>query len=400
MINYQNSVDRIYQYLLITAFFFLPLTVSGNNIAIWLIVILWFCSGNYQNKLHQILSNKLAIASMLFFALHFIGLLWTENISWGLEIVRKMLPFFFVLPILLTITRKENIGFYIGAFLLAISISETISYLIWFGVIDPFKYATWDNPTALMSHISYNPLLAFAIYLVLNKIFSKEKLKQSELALYTFFMITMCVNMFITGGRAGQVMFFAAIVIVMFQYFRNSQIKAIITSLALISLILFLSFNFSPFFKNRVMSGVEDVVNFDGNSNTSIGQRVTFTINSYQLFESSPIIGIGTGDFPIEYEKVNSINSPNVINTVQPHNMYMLVLSQLGLIGLASFLSIFYYQFSIALSSRSQLVHHIGVAMPILFLIIMWSDSYLLGHYTSNLYILFSSFIYSNNLND
>ena len=85
-----------------------------------------------------------------------------------------------------------------------------------------------------------------------------------------------------------------------------------------------------------------------------------------------------------------------MVPTVQPHNMYLLILAQLGVLGLASLAWIFYLQFKIALSSSNQFVRHVGVAMPIFFLIIMWSDSYLLGHYTGNLFILFSSLIYSN----
>lgn len=400
MINYQNSLDRIYQYLIIAAFFLLPLTVSGNNLAIWLAVLLWFFSGDYKDKFYKIKKNKLALSSIVFFLIHLLGLFWSENISWGLEIVRKMLPFFFVLPIFLTITRKDNVKFYISAFLLAISISETLSYLIWFGVIEPFKYAQLHDPTPLMSHISYNPFLAFAIYLVLNKLFSDEFLSQFERALYTFFTLTMSVNMFITGGRAGQVMFFAAIIVVMFQYFKNSQTKAILTSIALITFISYSAFTFSPIFKDRVMKGVENVTKFEENKNTPIGQRVTFVINSYGLFTENPIIGVGTGDFPEEYKRINKTNSPDVVATVQPHNMYLLVLAQLGIMGLISFLIIFYYQITIALSSQSTLVRHVGVAIPLLFLIIMWSDSYLLGHYTGNLFILFSSFIYSQDLDD
>jgi len=52
------------------------------------------------------------------------------------------------------------------------------------------------------------------------------------------------------------------------------------------------------------------------------------------------------------------------------------------------------------LISNNKFVNQVGVAMPLLFLIIMWSDSYLLGHYTSNLYILFSAYIYGNSVNE
>ena len=398
MINYHGPIDRIYQYLFVVACFFLPLTVAANNIAIYLIVLIWIFSGDYSKKFQKIKNNNLAIASIVFFLLHVVALIWTENISWGLEIVRKMLPFLLVLPILLTITRSDNVKFYIFAFLLAIGISELLSYLIWFGVIEPFGYAYAGSPTPIMSHVSYNPFLAFAIYIAINELISGKKISQYKRAIYTFFILTMTFNMFITGGRAGQIMFFVAIILLAFQYFKKSQIKAIYTSVGLIALISITSYNFSPVFHERIQMASHEIVNYDANSglDTSIGLRINFLLNSWEIFNSSPLIGVGTGDFPDEYKVINAVNTPNATETSQPHNMYMLILTQLGLIGLISFLWMFYLQFKIALESDNNSLRNIGIAIPILFLTIMWSDSYLLGHYTSNLFILFSSFIYSN----
>jgi O-antigen ligase len=403
MIVYNSTLDRIYQYLLIGAFFFLPITVIGNNIAIWSIVLIWLFSGNYAEKFYQIKSNKFAIVSILFFMMHIFGLLWTENISWGLEISRKMLPFLLVLPIFLTITKIQNIKFYILAFLVAISFSEFLSYLIWFGIIEPFGSATLTNPTPLMSHISYNPFLAFAIYLVVFFLFSKKGLTLYERASYTFFTLTMTINMFITGGRAGQVMFFVFLILIAFQFFRNSQVKAVLISLVFSIFISVLAYNSSPLFKSRINAGITDIVNYQNSNpsnasslkNSSIGLRIAFFVNSYDIFKESPYLGVGTGDFPTEYGKINDKNTPGLTSTVQPHNMYMLILVQLGLIGLIIFLLLFYIQLKIAYSSSSYVIRNVGVAIPILFLVIMWSDSYLLGHFTGNLFILFSSVIYS-----
>ena len=403
MVVHESPIDRTYQYLLIAAFFFLPITVLGNNVAIWLIVILWLFSGNYKVKFQQIKNHSLALASILFFLIHIFALIWTENLDWGFEIVRKMLPFLFVLPVFLTISRLENAKYYITAFLIAIAISEGLSYLIWLGIIEPFKYAFGiENPTPLMSHSSYNPFLAFAFYLVVNKLFSEGKMSQLERAVYTFFALTMTFNMFITGGRAGQVMFLTAVIVLVFQYFKNSQVKAIIVSLILIPCIAVTAYFSSPNFQERLSLVVDEIDNYKELQNSTLlnlsstGMRFTFFRNTSELIMKSPILGVGTGDFPAEYKKINDIRSRLVRTTVQPHNMYLLVLAQLGMLGLASLAWIFYLQFRIALSSSNQFVHHVGVAMPIFFLIIMWSDSYLLGHYTGNLFILFSSLIYSN----
>jgi O-antigen ligase len=396
MILHTSQIDRIYQYLLIGSMFLLPLTVLGNNIFIWLTVLIWLFSGNYLNKTQEILANKLALASILFFSLHLLALFWTENFGWGVEMIRKMLPFLFVLPIFLTIARKDNINYYVYAFLIAIGISEVFSYLVWFELIEPFGSATIANPTPVMGHISYNPFLAFAIYLTLNKLLFQRPLSPLLRTILTFFVISMTFNMFITAGRAGQVMFFASLAVLTFQFFRGSQVKATIISAIIIFVIGFGSYNFSALFKNRIQQVSYDLALFTTNPNTSVGHRLVFATNTIEIIKTAPFIGVGTGDFPAEYTKINLINSPSVKSTVQPHNMYLYIQAQLGLLGLVSFLWIFYVQFQFARASKDQFIHHAGVALPFLFLIIMLSDSYLLGHFTSNLFILFSSFIYSN----
>ena len=79
MIFYTSQIDRIYQYLFIGSIFLLPLTVLGNNIFMWIAVLIWLFSGSYLNKFKEIKENKLALASILFFSLHLLALLWTDN---------------------------------------------------------------------------------------------------------------------------------------------------------------------------------------------------------------------------------------------------------------------------------------------------------------------------------
>tara|TARA_B100000767_G_C19622849_1_gene474829 strand:- start:222 stop:842 length:621 start_codon:yes stop_codon:yes gene_type:complete len=202
--------------------------------------------------------------------------------------------------------------------------------------------------------------------------------------------------MFITGGRAGQVMYIATLVILIFQYFNNEKIKSLLLIMLIIPSILFTAYNTSELFKNRVNFGVSDVLQYSQNKNTSIGLRINFALNSFEIIKKNPILGVGTGDFPDEYKIINSIKSPNLPNVTNPHNMYALVFSQLGLLGLISMLSIFYYQFRLSVLSDNKFIRDVGFAMPLLFLIIMWSDSYLLGHYTALVYVFFSAFLYKD----
>ena len=390
------DLEKTYQYLLIALGFLLPLTVFGANLVIFVIVVLWLVSGNYKSKLSQIFDNKILVCSILFFMLHLIGLLWTEDLDWGIHIVHKMWYFLLLFPILYSIVQKKYIKHYISAFLLAIFLTEVVSYLVWFEIINPIKNALVENPTPFMSHISFNPILAFAIYLVGHKLIVRNKLKRIEYLIFGVFLIGMSFTMFITGGRAGQVMYFFVIAMLVLQYFRNQKFRG----LALISLILpslfFTAYYSSDQFSNRLDEAFYTVSNYQENKGTSVGQRISFTLNSLEIIKENIFFGVGTGDFVKEYHKVHLKNTPHIPSTTNPHNMYILVVVQLGLLGLISFISIFYYQLKFSLSSANSSMRDIGIVLPIFFLILMFSDSYLLGHFTSLLFVFFSSFVYKN----
>ena len=390
------SINKAYQYLLIILAFLMPLTVFGANLIIVIICVLWSFSGDYASKFNQIISNKFILASIVFFFLHVIGLLWTEDLSWGVHIVHKMWYFLLLLPVLFTIVRREHIKFYISAFLLAITFTEIASYLVWFEIIEPFKNATVRNPTPFMSHISYNPILAFAIYLVLHEIFFNQKITNLVFSWYSFFAISMSINMFITGGRAGQAMYFVMLAIIVFQFFNKQKIKSLLLISVLIPGIFFTAYTTSDLFQQRVDVAVKNIISYSDNKNTSVGLRITFALNSWEVIKENPIIGIGTGDFPMEYKKINQINTPEIPNTTNPHNMFTLIVMELGVIGLISMLSIFYYQIKLSFNSSNQLIRDAGITLPLLFLVIMWSDSYLLGHYTTLMFVFFSSFLYKD----
>ena len=395
MFSYFN-LDKTYQFLLIILAFLMPLTVFGANLIIVLICVLWLMSGHYKYKFQQIISNKLMMASIIFFLLHLVGLIWTEDLSWGLHIVHKMWYFIGLFPILFTIVRKDYIKHYVIAFLFAIFITEVVSYLVWFELVPPFKNATIENPTPFMSHISYNPILSFAIYLVLHEVFLNKKLSNIQFSFYSFFAISMTINMFITGGRAGQVTFFVMLAILIFQVLDKQRIKSILTILITIPLIFFGSYQSSELFKKRVDLSVFEVMNYSENKESSLGSRINFGLNSLEVIKENSLIGVGTGDFPSEYKKINDIASPEYPSTDNPHNMYILILMQLGILGLISMMSIFYYQIKLSFNSKNKFIQNSAITLPLLFLVMMLSDSYLLGHYTSLLFVFFSSFLYKD----
>lgn len=374
----------------------MPLSVSGANTIIVIICLFWLFSGDYKSKYTQIVSSKLMIASIIFFSIHAVSLIWSEDLLWGLHMLHKMWYFLLFFPILYNIVQKKYINFYISAFLLAILITEIFSYLVWFQIIESFIKATDNNPTPFMSHVSYNPILAFSIYIVTHKVIFNKNLSTLMRCTYIFFMIVMTINMFITGGRAGQIMYFATLVIIIFQFFDNQKFKSLLAILILLPGIFYTAYQTSDLFHKRFTEVVETAFAYQDNKGSGVGLRITFALNSWEIIKENPIIGVGIGDFRNEYKKINLINTPELTNTTNPHNMYTLVLVQLGLLGLISLLSIFYYELKLSSLTKNKFIRDVGVALPLLFLLIMLSDSYLLGHFTTLMFVFFSSFLYKD----
>lgn len=388
------SSDQIGSYLLVLYGFTLPLSVAVNNIMLGFILAYWiFFYRNYKETLQLIKSSRVLQAFLLFYFLNVFGLLWTEDIRWGLHILKKE-HLFLLAPIFMSLVKKEHLKYYIGSFLLAMTISEFLSYLIWFQVIPPLFNGTVYDPTPFMSHISYNPFLDISIYIIGYYLLFDHDISLGRKAILFLFFLTMSTNMFITGGRAGQVAYFITIALLSFQYFKDSKLKALLVSLLIVVTVFSLAYTSSKIFRDRINMAISEVHNVNDHSNTSVGLRINFAFNTISIIRKNPLLGVGTGDFRNEYRKVNTLSTPSLKPTDQPHNMYLLEMAQFGIIGLIALLYIFYSEIRSSMQKKELFRRNMGLFLPIVFMVIMLSDSYLLGHYTTALFVYFSSILY------
>ena len=96
-------------------------------------------------------------------------------------------------------------------------------------------------------------------------------------------------------------------------------------------LVLFLSFSDKA---NRINEGFANTQAFlqpkPEQTESSMGQRYTFWKYSLKLIAEKPLLGHGTGSFAKEYQR---IAMGEQFITVNPHNEFVMVGVQLGLLG-------------------------------------------------------------------
>jgi O-antigen ligase len=235
-------------------------------------------------------------------------------------------------------------------------------------------------------------MLALACYIILqNLLFNSNK--PVAMVLQLALLLFLSCNMFITVGRTGQIAFFILLAVVLFQYFyRLSKVKLLL-GLILLPLLVTATYQCSTTFKNRIDLAITETRNHASCEITSVGLRVWFYKNTFLLIKENWLTGTGTGDFPTEYAKINQIHSPALPDTDNPHNQYLLIVSQFGIAGFIILISIFLTQLIMAFKKKDSLTP-LRQAFPIFFLVIMLAESYLMVYGTGFLFSLFSAFLY------
>lgn len=338
-LNYSLTIN----YMIVIYAFLLPLSRAGIGLLTVSLIVLWFAEGNLEKKFSLVLKSKVILALFIFFLFNIISVFWTDQILETLQYIKK---YWYFLPVLVIFTslKKEYITQVLSAFILGMFISEILSYGVFFEVWE-YKHATPENPSPFMHHIEYSIFLAFTALLLLSRLFNEEALKYKFL--YLFFFMTISGNLFLTAGRTGQFAFILGLFVLAMISFKN-RIKALSVSFVLTMIILGIAFNFSDTFYERVMTTKTSLTNVIEKQNycSSWGGRIGTCIVAKDIMVENPILGVGIIDNMTQFHTLIDTKYPEMKCMqeflMHMHNQILQIFTQLGLIGLIIFLSIFF----------------------------------------------------------
>lgn len=396
----RTETKLINSYLLAAIFFFIPIKIGPAYILSILILLLWLLEGNLQQKWYSLYRHPLTWIFWLYFLLPFISLFWSSDLIWGLKMAKKGI-LFLLFPLFVSVTRKEHIRMYITVFIASVGITEALSYYNWFqlhyftelpegirAIKDEWQIAPFVN------HIMYNPILAFAAYLLGHAVLF-ENLKIRRKLAYWFFLVTISINMLISGGRSGQAGFLAMIALLVFQRFARRPVLAVAASLGASAVVFFAGYQTSDLFRERVDLALHEIHNYEQVVNSSVGLRINMAVNTIRMIKQSPVFGVGVGDYPVEYARINAQYTPKWMNTFNPHNQFLFDLSTMGILGGVSLVALLFTPIFFA-GDDDEEKHRIKMALLILFLVICLGESYLWRSNTRLMFVTFNAILCSN----
>jgi O-antigen ligase len=153
-----------------------------------------------------------------------------------------------------------------------------------------------------------------------------------------------------TTGRSGYLAMLIVLAFMMMKFIASRTSRKVIASVALLASGVLLAMTLlmkSETSSRRIEQAIVEFQQSEKNANenvvTSIGQRVIFWKNTLQMVPEYFLVGAGTGSFKAVYAKqVSDKSGLEGAITQDPHNQYLKILIEQGILGLVIFVAILF----------------------------------------------------------
>lgn len=394
--SWDQKLNAAAGYCLILLGFFFPVSHLAASITSISLMVFLLISSQRTNVLNTFQHHYLAFVFILFYGLILFSTIYTTTDSHNA--INDLLKYFrfALVPFMITLFAQENWrGKAIKAFLLAMTITSLLAYAKYFGLLHFGNEYTDD---IFMNRIQTGFLTAFAAFISAHRIIQNEKtLNKNYFLLFLLFTSNM---IFTNTGKTGLLVYCSLATLFIFQKVNQKKHRLYFLGTGIIALAI-LIFSSHQLRTIIIVNPLQDISNFyqgnPGVTSTSVGTRITMARYALTIAAKHPILGTGVGSHHTEYTKYNLMKFADGLEWGNPHNQYLLIFFEFGVVGLFMMLYLFYthYRLSLQLSAETKYF-----AQGVLVAIAMgcFCDSLLFLSSTGTCYVYFTSLAFGNYL--
>ncbi len=310
--------------LLATTYF----STSLSTIMSIIIGLLWLFSTQFKGLPKVLQQYPVAAWSFALFVCFIVGTSYSSaQQNDALSMAKKYRELIFI-PLLIPFLRREHYRDWLWkTFILASVLTLIGSYVMEIGIFGAEK----QMDPSFKSRITHSIFVAFFAFFCLHKILDDVRYRWAFIAL---FCLSLGDLFFVVQGRTGQLIIIALIILFTLQRL-GSKGRLLTAAILILAVSLFVNFSDKA---NRIYEGVDNTRSYLNHQPekkpTSMGVRYKFWENSLKLVAEKPWFGHGTGSFANEYKRVTNTHPDNRKN---PHNEFLLIAVQLGLLGIFTY---------------------------------------------------------------
>ena len=412
--NYKNIEFNLYEVLILILPFSLILGNVAININIFL-VILFFFHFIYLNKIEIIhfFRNNIFIFCIIFAV---INISLSVNILFSLKAFLGVLKYYLLFIILTFFFKKEkNLKFLSLIFFVTLNfliIDTFIQYIYGkdiFGYKSILEISEDQTRTRLSGPFGDELVVGGFIKNIFIISLSYFIIKKNFLFyIYLFIAITI---VFLSGERSPSFMFFLLMTII-FIFFEDSFKKKITLFLVMTLSVIFI-FYLDPDLKKssfdrtfKQFGIIHSNISYKNHKNFFDSQWGAHYLTAYEIFKENKYIGSGAKAFRFtckdeKYKDINSVRA-NARCATHPHNIYVEILSETGIVGLFIFLYLIirtlFLQISLVLK-KNQRNYNFHLSSLCIFAVLFWplqTTGSFFSTFNGFFYWFYAAIIYSN----
>ena|GEM_PF-1847357 len=385
--NMKEFSQRAIEFLFLVFGFSLPFSVAAGFFCMGLITLLTLLGGHYRQLGKIFYSSHIAWAGLAWWLLHSLGWIYSSDTTNALEPWKKATYLAFI-PVFMTSLRPAMFQKFLGSFLVGLSIYHLIVHALHLNWIQIGSLQVGGTP--FIARIHYSPILVFGILLLIHW---QRRWKSERKVLAWILLLSLLVSLISTQGRSGQVLL--TILLPLWVLLETHSWKRFLLGLAALLLIGAALFFSVDLFSERYRKIQVDWEAYQtGNIYTSMGQRFHHLGVSWKIFQKSPLFGHGTGSYLKEHDRIYPHYEQNRISINNPHNQFLIMIVQFGLIGIVALLSLFFVQVRAYQKAETHPFRPFLILLPSMFLILCMIDTHLYGVPSLTLFIYMSTILY------
>jgi O-antigen ligase len=344
--SFEDIQVKITQWIAVGLTIALFFSAPAVNILEGLLILCVISSKTLRKRLINALYSPLCIAALLFYGVILIAAIysiapsseaWSMANGWRKIII---LPFAYV-----ALFKTESKDLLIKTFL-----ATSVACLVWSFLSHNFPNTFFYTTSAgiiIKNHATQGMFFGIAILICLSKAGNLPTFHIKSIALYLISLIFFINILTVTHGRSGYVITIICLISFLIYQTRNLSLKNRV--LVLIASLLMIASLFATAEKsrNRIAEGIQEMTQPRSSGDAgSMGVRTYWWKHSINMIQKNPVFGIGTGAFPVGLDnEIIDLTGPAATRTNDPHNQFLKILVEQGLIGLLALLAVIFSAF-------------------------------------------------------
>ncbi len=196
---------QVYFYTLGFVAISLPLSVYTTSVFQILLLLNWLAEAEFRLKWERFRSNRALWVLLIFYLIHLLGLLWSEDMAYGLKDIRIKLPLF-VLPLIVATSpplNRPQLNRLLLVFTMGVFIASMASVLKLIGLL-PGEVQGYRDLSLFMSHIRFSLMIVLALLICVWFIFiMRNTITTAERMFYLVCLIWLPVFLILLKSLSG-----------------------------------------------------------------------------------------------------------------------------------------------------------------------------------------------------